>query len=696
MTLTILDGSTFCICADDGAIHEGAHGFYADDTRFLSRLALTINGERPKPLSAGKVEYFAAAFFLRNAPAGGLAADELLIRRERFVTDDLQEHIVVTNLAGDPVTVELAVELAADFADILSIKQHDFALGDPERAPALPAPIALLPGATARAAHLQAPSGELATDVRSSRAALVSGSALWYALELAPHAEWDVRLTFRPLTGRVLPGRTPRARHFGEQRTRIRRSLRAWNMHVPQLGASWGDLGKAYARSVSDLAALRMRGSDGVGLLPAAGMPWFMTVFGRDTIITCLQTLVFGPELAHTALRVLTDLQAEHDDASIDAEPGKIIHELRRGRAAEVWFPRYYGTVDATPLFLVLLSETWRWTADDELVRELEPALRLALRWIDEFGDRDGDGFVEFLRRSDHGLAVQSWKDSPDSQRFADGRIAEGAVAPSEVQGYVYDAKLRCAELARAVLGDVPLAERLEREAGELRERFDRAYWVERSGGFYALALDGRKRPVDSRCSNMGHLLWSGIVPDARVADVARTLLEPPLWSGWGVRTMSAEDEAYRPLAYHNGTVWPHDNSLIAHGLALRGEFDASLRILRSMLEASRFFDGSLPEVFAGLARRDTPFPVAYPTASRPQAWAAGAPVLLLRVLLGLEPDPHARTLAVRSERLPDWAGELTLAGLPAFGRRFDVHVRNGRVELADAVEPGLDARVRG
>jgi hypothetical protein len=351
-----------------------------------------------------------------------------------------------------------------------------------------------------------------------------------------------------------------------------------------------------------------MRGSDGVGLLPAAGMPWFMTVFGRDTVITCLQTLVFGPELAHTALRALAELQAEHDDASIDAEPGKIIHELRRGRAAEVWFPRYYGSVDSTPLFLVLLSETWRWTADDALVRELEPAMRLALRWIDESGDRDGDGFVEFLRRSPNGLAVQSWKDSPDSQRFADGRIADGPIAASEVQGYVYDAKRRCAELARAVFGDQALAERLEREADELRERFDRAFWVE-PGGFYALALDDAKQPVDSRCSNMGHLLWSGIVPDARVADVARTLLAPPLWSGWGVRTMSCEDEAYRPLAYHNGTVWPHDNSLCAHGLSLRGQSEASLRIVRSLLEAARFFDGGLPEVFAGLPRRDTPFP---------------------------------------------------------------------------------------
>ena len=218
---------------------------------------------------------------------------------------------------------------------------------------------------------------------------------------------------------------------------------------------------------------------------------------------------------------------------------------------------------------------------------------------------------------------------------------------------------------------------------------------MQRAGGFYALALDGRKQPVDSRCSNMGHLLWSGIVPDARVADVARTLLAPPLWSGWGVRTMSAEDEAYRPLAYHNGTVWPHDNSLCAHGLSLRGATDASLRIVRSMLEAARFFDGGLPEVFAGLARRDTPFPVAYPTASRPQAWAAGAPVLLLRVLLGLEPDPLERRLAVRSGQLPEWAGSLSLTGVPAFGERFDVHLKGGRAEVVAAREDS-SAAVRG
>jgi glycogen debranching enzyme len=308
----------------------------------------------------------------------------------------------------------------------------------------------------------------------------------------------------------------------------------------------------------------------------AAGMPWFMTVFGRDTEITSLQTLLLGPEVAVGALDALAELQAQTEDEAIDAEPGKIIHEVRHGRAAEVWFPRYYGSIDATPLFLVLLSETWRWTDDATLARRLhEPALK-ALEWIDRYGDRDGDGFVEYSRRADHGLVNQSWKDSGDSQRFHDGRFAGSPIAPVEVQGYVYDAKRGLAELAREVWRDRGLAERLEREADELRARFDTAFWCEERGGFFALALDGEKRQVDSRCSNMGHLLWSGIVLPERVGQVVDQLLSEPLWSGWGIRTMSSDEAAYNPISYHNGTVWPHDTALTAWGLARHGYVEAS------------------------------------------------------------------------------------------------------------------------
>jgi glycogen debranching enzyme len=423
---------------------------------------------------------------------------------------------------------------------------------------------------------------------------------------------------------------------------------------------------------------------NGSGQLPAAGMPWFMAVFGRDTVITCLQTLLFGPELAQSALHELAALQARENDPETDAEPGKIVHEVRRGKGATAWFPRYYGTIDATPLYLVLLSEVWRWTDDGPLVNDLRgPAVR-ALEWIEQYADLDGDGFVEYRKRSSRGLDNQSWKDSGISQKFADGTLAETPIAPAEAQGYVYDAKLRTAELAREVWRDRALADRLEREAAELARRFDEAFWIEQRGGYYALALDAEKRPVDSLCSNMGHLLWSGILPPERVDAVVDKLMGEELWSGWGVRTMSIADAGYSPLEYHNGTVWPHDNSLIAWGLARSGRWEEAHRVIRSLLAASTYFDHELPEVFAGFSRAETPFPIAYPTATRPQAWAAGTPVLLLQLLLGLEPDRRRHALVSRApEELPSWAGSLRLSGVRAFGKAWDVRVKDGRVTLS-------------
>src|SRR5213075_2848252 len=473
-------------------------------------------------------------------------------------------------------------------------------------------------------------------------------------------------------------------RRFGEEVGRVRDSLSAWQLRVPQLRASWEDLGRGFVQSVSDLASLRMRSDNtGIGKLPGAGVPWFMTVFGRDTLITCLQTLLFGPELARTALGVLAELQAKVDDPDIDAEPGKIVHEVRHGKAARTWHERYYGTVDATPLYLILLSEVWRWTDDAALVRDLKGPALAALGWIDNYGDRDGDGFIEYERRTEHGLDNQSWKDSWDSQRFHDGTLAMTPIAPCEVQGYVYDAKRRVAELARDVWRDRELAGRLEREAEELRSRFDRAFWVDDRGGFYALALDGEKEQVDSLCSNIGHLLWSGIVPPKRVDAVVDQLMGDELWSGWGVRTMSTADAGYNPLAYHNGTVWPHDNSLIAYGLARAARWPEAHRIIRTMLTASGHFAYQLPEVFAGMHRSETGFPIAYPTAARPQAWAAGTPVLLLQLLLGLRPDPRRQVLeTVAPPELPHWAGSLRLSGVRAFDSTWDVRVKDGIVQI--------------
>ena len=682
---TILEGSTFCICDDIGDVGGATSGLFAEDTRFLSRLKLTVNGVTPLPLSAGKVEYFSAAFFLRNPPAGGLRHDQIAITRERFVGEGMQDVVVLENESMDPVSLELGFDLASDFADILSVKQHDFALGDPEHAKPLPEPAPCRFEPEHNQFVLEDPEDSLRTQIIFSRVGRVDGSSITFPVELQPRERWDVRIDVVPvLDGDVLVP-TMIERRFGEERGRVRDSLAAWQLRVPQLRAEWVELERSFGQSVADLAALRMRSSkeSSVVTLPAAGMPWFMTVFGRDTLITCLQTLLFGPELARNALAALALLQADEDDPSIDAEPGKIVHEVRHGKAAQNWFSRYYGTLDATPLYLILFSEVWRWTGEISIADEFkQPALK-ALEWIDRYGDRDGDGFVEFQKRSAHGLDVQSWKDSFDSQRFHDGRTARAPIAPCEVQGYVYDAKRRMAEVAREAWRDRSLADRLDREADELKQRFDEAFWCDDRGGFYALALDAEKNRVDSICSNMGHLLWSRIVPPERVDAVVDQLMGGGLWSGWGVRTMSDADAAYSPLSYHNGTVWPHDNSLIAWGLAQYERWPEAHRIVQRMLAASRHFDHQLPEVFAGLPRSETPFPIAYPTAARPQAWAAGTPVLLLQVLLGLRPDSRRNRLeSVAPNELPHWAGTIRLSGVRAFESTWDVRLEDGRVRV--------------
>ncbi len=690
--LTILEGATFCICDERGDVTGDTDGLFADDTRFLSRLKLTINGATPLLLSSGKVEYFSAAFFLRNPPAGELGLDVLSIKRERFVGEGMQDHLSVQNQSMEPISFELGLELAADFADIISVKEHDFALGNPQEAPPLPVAVPPRYDETNNQFVLVDPEGLGRTQLILSRRGTTDGQGMSWRIDLQPREVWDLRIDVVPVTGEDERSPTVVERRFGEERQRVRDSLAAWQLRVPQLRASWDELEMSFGRSVADIASLRMRTHDGngnrpdIGLLPAAGMPWFMTVFGRDTIITCLQTLLFGPELAMSALEGLAALQATEDDPSRDAEPGKIVHEVRRGKAAVRWFDRYYGTVDATPLFLVLLSEVWRWTDDMQLVRDLkEPALA-ALRWIDEWGDRDGDGFVEYKRRTDRGLDNQSWKDSGDSQRFADGTLARVPIAPCEVQGYVFDAKRRCAELARDAWRDGALAQRLEREAEELRGRFDDAFWIEERGGYYALALDADKRPVDSLCSNIGHLLWSGIVAEHRVDAIVDRLMDEALWSGWGVRTMSTADAGFNPLSYHDGTVWPHDNSLIAWGLARYARWPEAQRVIRTMLAAAAHFDHQLPEVFAGFTRAEVTFPIAYPTAARPQAWAAGTPVLLLQLLLGLQPNRRRQLLeTVAPVELPAWAGDVRLSGVRAFGQTWDVRVQDCRVKVSVA-----------
>jgi glycogen debranching enzyme len=683
--LTILEGTTFCICDERGDIAADTSGFFAHDTRFLSRLVLRVGGAGPLLLSSGRVEHFRAAFYLRNMSRDGLPRDGLSISRERFVGTGMQERISLRNESMERLEFELALDVAADFADIISVKLHDFALGDPELAQPLPPAAPATWDESRRQLSMVDPAGDLSTRLVFSKSGRHDGDAMTFDISLDPHEPWDLRVDVLPsLSG---DGDIDALEQLDDQQETVGDVVAAWTLRVPRVRGGWESLRRAFDRSIADLAALRMRTGEYRRPLFAAGMPWFMTVFGRDTAITSLQTLLLGPEIAIGALDALTELQAHEEDPGIDAEPGKIVHEVRSGRCAETWFPRYYGSIDATPLYLVLLAEAWRWSDDTTLARRLhEPAL-LALEWIDRFGDRDGDGFVEYSARADNGLANQSWKDSGDSQRYQDGRFAEPPIAPVEVQGYVYDAKRGLAELAREVWRDPALAERLEREADELRARFDEAFWVTERGGFYALALDGKKRHVDARCSNMGHLLWSGIALPERVQTTVDQLLSEDLWSGWGIRTMAGDAAAYNPISYHNGTVWPHDTALAVWGLARHGYAAEARRVARALIEAAAHFDWSLPEVFAGYARDETPFPIAYPTAARPQAWAAGTPILLVRVLLGIEPDrARQRLVSTVTDELPSWLDGLRIEGVRAYGRTWTVAVERGHVTIAEGV----------
>jgi glycogen debranching enzyme len=439
-----------------------------------------------------------------------------------------------------------------------------------------------------------------------------------------------------------------------------------WNERCATIRSDGELLDLAIKRSIADLRLLQNDGPKPSEHYIAAGIPWFTTLFGRDSVITALQVLPFMPDVARRTLQVLADWQATEDDPERDMEPGKILHELRTGemaRTGELPFRPYYGSIDATPLWLILFEETFRWTGDLELVRSLWPNALAALEWIDTYGDRDGDGFVEYERRSKTGLTNQGWKDSGDSVRHRDGSLAKTPIALIEIQGYVYDAKLRLANLARR-LGDEALATKLSAAAATMRSHFDAAFWME-DLGFYAMALDGDKKQVGSITSNPGHCLWSGIVPAERVDKVVATLLDPRLDCGWGVRTYASGQPGFNPVGYHTGTVWPHDNSIIAAGMKRAGRHDAADRIASRMFEAAQHSpDFRLPELYCGFDRGTADVPVPYPVACTPQAWAAATPLFLLQTMLGMRANAADGLLELDRPHLPSWLGKVTVHDL--------------------------------
>jgi glycogen debranching enzyme len=634
-TISILDGSTFVVSDRRGDIEAGPdqpHGLFFADTRFLSRWVLTLEGHPLEVLSTDDVDYFSAQFFL-YPPTGTIYENpDLSVIRQRTVGDGIHEDVRLLNHSGRAVDVTLRVAADSDFADLFEVKDALKKTGERYREVR---DEALIVGYRREDFVRE-------TEIAPSASCEIGADGLVFRVSIPAHGEWQTCLDVIPHAGRA-----PRRKHghgsVHEPLPNMKLGLDEWIRQAPTIGSSWDKLGHIYWRSLVDLAALRFYPDAVPGAsVPAAGLPWFMALFGRDSVITSYQALPFAPELAETTLRALAALQGTRVDPFRDEEPGKILHELRVGELThfhERPHSPYYGTADATPLWLVLLDETERWTGNADLVRELEPNARAALAWIDEHGDRDGDGYVEYQRGDDEtGLDNMCWKDSWNSILFADGTNSVLPRATCEIQGYVYDAKRRCARLAREVWDDPVLAADLDRQAGELKDRFNRDFWLA-DRGYYALALDGERRAVDSLTSNIGHLLWSGIVQDDRAERIARHLMSDAMFSGWGVRTMAEGMGGYNPIEYHNGTVWPHDSAFVAAGLRRYGFAEDAARIGFALLEAATYFDWRLPEVFAGYPRSLTSFPVEYPTASSPQAWATGTPLLLLRVMLGLEPD---------------------------------------------------------
>lgn len=669
MRLVINEDTTFLICDEVGDVPRGADfGLYYEDTRFLSAYSLRLDGRAPVFLSARPTDSFSAAHFLTNPALPGAGAAWLGIVRRRQVGRGLHEDIDITNYGPDEARFSLELGFDADFAHIFNVKgRRESGRPVPRRRGGIR--LSLTEGGRSLRFELRRPTFVRRLVVNLSERPDRVGPRCRFKVSLRPRGRWHLGIDFLTLDERdqgepVYTCRSGPTFILGE---RLRRHQELVE-RAPRLETDSYVLQQAYGRAVHDFAALCVRGEEVAGeTVIAAGIPWFVALFGRDSLITAYQTLNFFPEVAGEVLRTLGRHQGTRIDRRRAEEPGKILHEYRYGvtTAAHRGFPPYpyYGSVDATPLFLMVAGSLFRLTGNPEPFRALRPNLLAALEWVERFGDRDGDGYLEYIREGRVGLANQGWKDSGDSVRFADGRLAEPPIALCEVQGYAYAARLGLAEILEA-LGEAEAAARLRAAAAELKARFNRDFWLE-NRRFFAEALDGRKDRVDSLTSNGGQVLWTGIVERSLAGEVARRLLEPEFFSGWGVRTMAAGEGAYNPVSYHNGSVWPHDNSLILAGLARYGFYDEAATLAGGLLEAlGAQPEFRFPELFAGYGRDEAPFPVEYPTACRPQAWATGSVFLLLSTMLGLRADPWDPPGAAQEPFLPAGVNRVALSGI--------------------------------
>ena len=628
--VTLVEGATFCISAPGGDITPGhSQGLFSLDTRVLSRWQLHIDDQDPEPLTTLPREPFRATF-LSRVRRPGRAEGSLLVERDRRIGTGMREDIVLRNLSNEPVGCTLTLDVGADFADIFQVKEDRVRVRGEHSADVGDGILRL--GYQWRGKHR----GLL---VEAKDASEVRHDGLSFQVVVPARGEWRTVLFTRPVVeGRELVSYYGLSQKIDDAAPVVR--LRKWGLEALVVSSADDKLDQVLQRSHQDLGSLRIFDpGDPEHPAIAAGAPWFMALFGRDSLLSSWMALPLDPAIALGTLKTLATYQGTKTDQLTEEQPGRILHEVRLGvdiGTALGGGSIYYGTADATPLFVALLGELQQWGGDaDELARLLPHADR-ALEWVEHWGDRDGDGFVEYQRATDHGLVNQGWKDSWDGINFASGRLAEPPIALCEVQGYVYRAYLGRAALADTA-GDDGTARRCRARAAHLKQAFNERFWLP-DRGYYAIALDRDKQPVDACASNMGHALLCGIVDDDKAQAVADRLMSPQMFTGWGVRTLASDMGAYNPMSYHNGSVWPHDSALVAAGLMRYGFVRDAQRVASGLLDAAATFGGRLPELFCGFDRHEYPEPVPYPSSCSPQAWAAAAPLLLMRLLFRFDP----------------------------------------------------------
>ncbi|MBB4569391.1 amylo-alpha-1,6-glucosidase [Rhizobium leucaenae] len=695
--LTLKHGDTFAVFDRNGEILSGPdspEGIFHRDTRYLSHLHMTINGQKPMLLSSTLRDDNATLTCDLTNPdlfdrTGKLILghDHIHLRRTRFLWNGrFHERLTVRNFDEGPQHVRIEIAFAADFADLFEVRGTVRAKRGRHLAPVVSDDGILL---AYQGLDDRGRSTRLSFDPLPDEC---GNEHVFYDLQLAPH---ETRSLFVEIA--CDPAEAERSSYwsFFFALRDARRALRALSSRAVSIVTSNEIFNEAARRCTSDLNMLITEKPEGP--YPYAGIPWFSTVFGRDALITALQILWLDPEVARGVLGYLAANQATEMDPASDAEPGKILHEVRCGEMAElgeVPFRRYYGSIDSTPLFVMLAGDYLKRTGDLAVIERILPHIEAALSWIDDYGDRDGDGFVEYGRLTKEGLINQAWKDSHDSVFHADGTLAKGPIAIAEVQAYVYGAWQAAAEIFQR-LGQTERAANLVGRADGLRRAFDESFFDEELGT-YALALDGDKRPCRVRSSNAGHALFTGLAYPERAEQVARTLMTASSFCGWGIRTIASTEARYNPMSYHNGSIWPHDNSLIARGLAAYGYRAAAARIFDGLFAASTYIDlRRLPELFCGLPRQRAQGPTFYPVACSPQAWAAAAPLFLLQSCLGLSFNPNKLQISFHEPQLPAFLDEVILRRLQIGSGSADVALRrSGRHVVVDVIDRKGDIRI--